>query len=327
MASVLGLSGSCTPPGPAGPCATFRALTSATLEPSVINVFYQLTLCDGTPLSGIQADEFIIKEDGVMLSAFEADQQYTPAPRCFRQATVLMLDMSGSILESGNLSLLQEAASTFVRTVSMAQSTAVYTFDGRATAQQLVDFTQDTDALLMGIESLTDFVVVDDSTNLNGAVIDGYEILTQQLSTAEAGEILAGSLAVFTDGTDQAARVSDAFAVSQAQASTHTTHTVGLGGEVDENHLRDLGVNGAFIADDVDSLSSAFNDAAASVAATAGSYYSLAYCSPKRAGEHTMELTLKGHAGELRLTFDADGFAGGCEPRLFMEAPCILDSP
>lgn len=322
MVTLLSLTGSCTPPAP---CATFRVLTSAELEPSVINVFYQLTTCDGTPLAGIEEEELIIKEDGVLLSELEAARQYTIAPRCFRQAVVLMLDMSGSIRVSGNVPSLQEAASAFVRTVSKSQSTAVYTFDGRATPQQLVGFTQDTDALLLGIASLSDFVVVDESTNLNGAVVAGYDILDQEFSVAEPGEILAGSLVIFTDGTDQAARVSDAFAVSEARASTHTTRTVGLGGEVDEDHLRDIGVKGSFFADDVGSLSGAFDEAAAAVQATADSHYSLAYCSPKRAGEHTLELSVEGRTGVLRLVFNADGFEGGCEPRRSSDEECLLD--
>ena len=299
-------------------CVSFKLLNSETHQPSVVKLYFQLKTCNGEPLSGIQPEQFLIKEDDTEVSVYESDQGYAPDPRAFQLATVLLLDMSGSILESGNLPPLQQAAKVFVQTVASGQSISIYTFDGRAELQQLVDFTESVSELQNGIDSLSNYEIVDKSTNLNGAVLQGLDILDSRDNSFSSGVLFAGSLAVFTDGTDQAARVSDHKASSEASSSSFNVYTIGLGGEVDRNHLEDVGKDGSYIADDVNTLESVFADAASDIESMAESYYILAYCSPKRAGDHELELSIREFSGSVTYDFDADGFEGGCSPDDFL---------
>ena len=325
LAIGAGTAGCPGPPVP-GNCVAFRNLGGLAGQPSVVNVFFQLTTCSGEPLAGITADQYRIREDGQEVSVFESQQQYTTTPRCFTSATVLMLDMSGSILASGSLPALQEAATQFAAIVAETQPVVLLTFDGRANVEVLSTATDDIAALTASIASLSQYEVVDVSTNLNGAVVQGLDVLDDVLGVGqEPRSLRLGTLVVFTDGTDQAARVSDSEAVLDARESEHDVYTVGLGGETDQAHLRSLGKSGSYFADNVNALSEAFGRAAQDIRNAANSYYELSYCTPKRAGAHTLELTLRGSTGSLTFQFDADGFEGGCTPTNLADAPCSPD--
>ena len=53
------------------------------------------------------------------------------------------------------------------------------------------------------------------------------------------------------------------------------------------------------------------------------SYYILSYCSPKRKLNHTLTLQLKGMTGELKFSFTADNFTGGCDSKKINETGLI----
>lgn len=90
--------------------------------------------------------------------------------------------------------------------------------------------------------------------------------------------------------------------------------TIGLGGEIDEVILSSFGKNGFEMAADSLELKSSFLAVAEQLERQANSYYVLEYCSPKRAGEHSLELVALHEEvfGSFEATFSADGFTGGC---------------
>ncbi len=293
-------------------CVSFKLLKGETSEPSVVKLFFQLKTCDGAPLAGVKPEQFLIKEDGKEVSIYESNQGFAMDTHTVQISTVLLLDMSGSIIKSGNLPALQQAAKAFVQSISQGQSVALYTFDGRPKLQLLQDFTNNTSTLQSKIDSLSNYKIVDTSTNLNGAIIQGLGVLQSRQESMNPGVLFAGSLVVFTDGTDQAAYHSDEDAEQAASSSSFNVYTIGLGGEVDDQHLKAVGKDGSYFARDVSRLTSAFANAATDIKAMANSYYILAYCSPKRAGHHTLELSLRGADGHANFDFDAGGFKGGC---------------
>lgn len=297
---------------PNGNCASFVIVSKETFQPSVVRIAFQLSSCNGAPLPGKLSEDFLITEDGTDVSMFESDQELVTDVRCFQLITVLLLDMSGSIRRSGNLPSLQQGATAFVETVSQDQTIAVYTFDGRERMQLLTNFTNDVNLLKAGIASLTDYTVVDRSTNLNGAIIDGLTILEAGLTSLGPDGLKDGSLVVFTDGTDQATRRSDDDAIAKVQGSSHRVYTIGLGGEIDVNTLDLIGKDGLFFAPDEETLEQEFENAATAIRNAAQSNYILAYCSPKRAGTHILELSLREYHGTATYEFPSDGFLGGC---------------
>lgn len=314
-----------------------------TTLPSRVSLLFKVDTCGGEPVSGLDASHFTLTEDGRAVSTYESQQRVEPRGEQFRLDSLLLLDLSGSILRSGDFGALQAAAKRYVSTVLAtgkdSQRLAIMTFDGREAPQLLVDFTNDAAALTAGLDSLsvsectvssdcagfTDrrtcagWRCVDDSTNLNGALVSALGTLGQRLSMTDVPWRDA-ALVLFTDGTDQASRVLPATAVEAARASKAHVFTVGLGGEVDRVALQTYGRDGYWPVDNADGLDAAFTAIATRVNGLANRFYLLEYCSPKRSGTHTLKVVARAAGadgkelvGGLSLDFDATGFASGCE--------------
>lgn len=299
-------------------CVRFVNPEVQSAPPSVIRVAFQMRHCeDERPVAAMNLDDFDIREDGSGISGYESGAALVLDDRSFRQAVVIMLDVSGSVLDS--LPELKTAAKSLVQGLSRQPEVALYTFDGRAEPTLRADFTTDLSSIASAIDRIP-AERIDTSTNLNGAVIRGVRRLEERRVSSEAtGVLFAGSLALFTDGTDRAARVPDVEALDAAGDADVSVFAIGLGSEIDEQYLRGIGKSGdVALVEDLGTLNEAFAEVGQSISALANSYYVLAYCSPSRANNHELSLRLPGFKGEWKGSFDASGFEGGCTPEDFL---------
>lgn len=303
-------------------------IESKTEPPSKIHLFFKvdLDLDAEDQLTTLEPSDFEIYEDGSQISSLESQAQIQREPGDFLYTSVLMLDLSGSILNNADLPKLKEAATTFIdRTMPMegedffgTREMAVYWFDGEQSIHPLVPFTYERDSLVSGIQSIDEDISSDVSTNLNGAVIQGLSVLESRLrETRQESDIAtAGSMVLFTDGTDQAGWVSTSTAMDSVTAASkeHSLFTIGLGGEIDKEVLKSFGKDGFELAEDSLQLNSSFLAVAKRLEAETNSFYVLEYCSPKRSGQHTLELRAiyDDKFGSFTTDFSADGFSGGC---------------
>lgn len=301
-------------------------LDSRTEPPSKIRLFFQVDETGLSQVSALDQPDFEIYENGDRISELESQARIRRERGEFLYSSVLLLDLSGSILNNQDLPRLKEAASSFIeKTIPTegdplhgTREMALYWFDGAEEIHLLVPYTEERNNLLSGIAAIDEEISDDMSTNLNGAVIQGLTTMDSRLEqvSADSDIAIAGSMVLFTDGTDQAARVSTSDAVSAVNNAilNHSVFTIGLGGEIDEVILSSFGKNGFEMAADSLELKSSFLAVAEQLERQANSYYVLEYCSPKRAGEHTLELVALHEEvfGSFETTFSADGFAGGC---------------
>jgi hypothetical protein len=310
--------------------------------PSRVSWSFRVDTCSGEPVPTLSATQFEIYEDGKKVSAFESQQRVASKGEKFRLYSVVLLDLSGSVLRSGNFPGLQAAANKYLETALAGggdgHRVALMTFDGRENPQVLVPFTSNLTALKAGLDSLSvsecsvtadcagfsdrrtcaGWRCVDDSTNLNGAVVKTLGALDDELARSEV-PWRDGAVVIFTDGTDQASRVVQATALEVVQKSKQHVFSIGLGGEVDVAALRGFGKDGYWPVENADQLTPAFTDIAARVSGLANRFYVLEYCSPKRNGTHTLKIlsTVETErdgrlTGSLTGQFDATGFASGC---------------
>lgn len=301
-------------------CLNLDLLEGSTTPEGAVIVNFTAHGSGGAPAGGMVSADFEILEDGEVVSEFESQQIILNPKAQFRLVSILLLDMSGSILESGNLSALQDAAVAYVEATTEVSEVGIYRFDGREDIIPVVEVTDDLTVLRDGIESLgtaCDTDECDASTNLNGAVIETLSLLDD--IEDESPRIFAGSVVVFTDGTDRASRASADDAVARVKGSSHDVYSIGLGGEVDRSFLNKIGKSGTVYAGDAGEVSAAFAEVAASVSEESKSFYALVYCSPSRAGRHevTIKGTWGGKSGSLKYEFDADGFDGTCDTSEF----------
>lgn len=293
--------------------------------PANVSVFFKLDTVDGLPVTGLRTEDVLVYEDGDLISQYESQQAVVPTPGQFRSHTLLLLDLSGSILESNNLVPLKGAAREFVFAVmdqpdgasgGSGMDISIWWFDGARSLHPLVeDFISDTSVLLERIDAITPEISEDPSTNLYGAVVDGIDMIQREVAAFD-DRISVGSVVIFTDGADQAGwrTREEALTAVENAGDDVSIYTIGLRGEIEETVLTAIGRDGHPFADDVEQLVPQFEEIALRIREDANSHYKLEYCSPKRAGDHDLMITasIDGSRGSIVTCFCAEDFKGGC---------------
>jgi hypothetical protein len=183
-------------------------INSDQAKPNNVWVFFTVERKE-EPVAGLTADDFEIYEDGQLVSKFESKQTIQNPDVAAVMYTLLLLDMSGSITESGESESLVNAAQSFMKQMEdTPQKVGVYAFDGGEDIKSVVRFTEATGSIEGGLEGLRVYRAKDPSTNLNGAVMQGMEELDKELQ-ADKRPLKFGTLVVFSDGTDRAGRVTE----------------------------------------------------------------------------------------------------------------------
>ncbi|SDL28062.1 vWA domain-containing protein [Kriegella aquimaris] len=301
-----------------------------TTAPGKVSIFFKVSDTNGNPVPGLTAEQFTIYEQGRndtcfnTISTSESQARISPNSQIFKNNTLLVLDLSNSVLSS-SLEELKAAGISFVDNVMPATTQesfkmAIYWFDGENELHLLNELTDSKEELTASIEGITDDISNDPSTDLYGAVIKSTDIASSLLNeSTKGGKIGAASVVIFTDGTDQASRYTQQAAQKKVDdADPNISYfTIGLGAEIDTQVLTDLGKTASVFATNKDELESTFNDISFRVSQRANSFYLFEYCSPKRdgSGENNLAIQVKdgSRQGAVQTKFNATGFTGGCE--------------
>ncbi len=289
-------------------------------RPSNVAVYFKVRTSDGAPVGGLTADRFHIYEDGQLVSQYESKQTILNPSVAAVHYTLLLVDMSGSVTESGNGPVIVQAVSAFTDHVEKEQRIGIYAFDGSPELYPIVPFTDQPGSAKTGAQQLGTFKPRDPSTNLNGAVVKALDELDNALGKASQ-PMKFGTLVVFTDGTDRANRVPEAVMRQHVREKPFDVFAIGLGAEIKPELLHEIGKSGTAMATDRNAIVKAFDDIGGRVEGYTKSYYLLSYCSPSRAGRHEVEIEAvwpderkNEEKGSLKSEFDATGFAPGCDP-------------
>jgi hypothetical protein len=297
------------------------SIKSAQQKPSNVAVYFKVQTGSGEPIGGLTANSFHIYEDGQLVSQYESKQTILNPQVAAVHYTLLLVDMSGSVSESGNGDVIAQAVGTFTERVEKEQKVAIYAFDGSPNLYPIVGFTDQAGSAKAGVQVLATFKPKDPSTNLNGAVVKALDELDVALGKANQ-PLKFGTVVVFTDGTDRANRVPADAMTQHIREKPFDVFAIGLGAEIKESQLQEIGKSGTAMAADKNAVVKAFDEVGAKVEARTKSFYLLSYCSPSRAGKHEVRIEAvfsdsqgKGErTGSLQTDFDATGFAPGCDP-------------
>ena len=284
-------------------------------KPSNVALYFAMDDKEGNPVPGVEASEFKIYEDGKLISDYESKQTILNQEVAIERYTLLLLDMSGSVVDSGQVPQVQEAVAAFLENIGENEKIAIYAFDGREEIVPVAKFGMRESALARKNELLSNYEPKDPSTNLNGAIIKGVEVLEEAKAKSDV-PLRFGTLVIFTDGTDRAHRATPEDAVAAMEDSDTGAFVIGLGGEVDQAEMQRFARDGFVHAKDKETITQSFKDVADKINAQALRYYLLSYCSPARAGTHelTVEVAVGEDKGKLEYQFDAEGFDPGCDP-------------
>ena len=301
-----------------------------TALPSKVSILFKVSDLQGNPVSGLSADQFTIYEQGRnddcfnVISSSESQARISPNSQVFNNSTLLVLDLSNSVLE-GSLEELKSASTSFVNNVIPSPETdsfkmAIYWFDGEDELHLLNDLSSSAAELTAAIDGITQDISNDPSTDLYGAVIKSTDKAEDLLKASnDASVIGAASVVLFTDGTDQASRYSEENALRAVEnASRNISYfTIGLGAEIDADILMEIGKTASVFAGNKEELETTFNQISQRVSEQANSFYLFEYCTPKRDGSGdnnlVIQLSHNNLQGAVQTKFKADGFTGGCE--------------
>ena len=305
---------------------TVTRINSDEKKPNNVWVFFTVE-DEGEPVAGLQAEDFDIYEDDALVSRFESKQVIQNPEVAAVMYTLLLLDMSGSITESGEADNVVDAAHLFSEKVGETQKVGVYAFDGGKDIYSVVRFTEAKASVDGGLDGLRRYVPKDPSTNLHGAVIQGLEVLDKALSK-DKRPLKFGTLVVFTDGTDRAHRVPEedmVEALGDEKYANYEIYVIGVGAEIEEGSMKTIGRDGTELATDEAKVQEAFTRVADRIDRHARRFYLLSYCTPSRSGSHTVRIEAKmtnekgkeAGSGSLSYEFETDGFGPPpeCDPQ------------
>lgn len=290
-----------------------KLVNGAQKKPNNVWVFF--TVMDGKdPVGGLTADDFTIQEDGDVVSKFESKQVIQNPEVAAVMYTMLLVDMSGSITDSGQADALVDAAKAFAERVGKTQKVGVYAFDGDPKIHSVVPFTEAQGQVQGGLDGLRKYKPKDPSTNLHGAVVEGLRELKKELEK-DKRPLKFGTLVVFSDGTDRAARVTrDEMKdeIGKDEYEDYQMFAIGVGAEIEKANLGDIGRDGTELAQDQTKVKEVFDRVAGKIEQQTKRFYLLSYCTPARKGEHevTIDATRPNPkaSGSLDFKFNAEGF-------------------
>ena len=329
------LGGACAAGGcTTGECALVRVLETRTNVPTKasVAVFFAVDSCEGEPIVGLGQGDFVVLEDDKPVS--EAESQATIiAAKGTEVYLSLVLDSSPSVAASGSLDEAVTAAKALVDQV-MGQTSGpglrVSLSLFSKSLNTVVPFTTSKSEVLQALDVMAQGVPgASNTTNLYGALVDAIGASeAAQAARKQAmfgGVFTVGQIVVFTDGSDQAALVSQEAAQGAVDDTLDDVVTISLGGEVEPEVLAALGKNGYFAASDANALAGVFAAVSQRVADLQKRVYLLGYCSPKLAGTHSLTVDVLGGQGQSApVPFNAAlfGVLGGpeCSSALFQSA-------
>src|SRR5688572_29376905 len=121
-------------------CLHLTLVDASVKKPSNVAVYFSVTDMRKRPVPALTADKFKIYEDGKLVSVFESKQTILNPEVAVVQYTLLLMDMSGSVTQSGRVGELTEAATLFAEKVGKTQQVAVYAFDGAKELHPIAGF-------------------------------------------------------------------------------------------------------------------------------------------------------------------------------------------
>ena len=271
---------------------TLTPLTAPLTASADISLYFSVTDANDVGVPNLASDDFVALEDGVPVDKLESSFSTAPlSGQSLDLPTVLLLDLSASIVKGGALDQVKAAAKAIVDAMVPEQRMALVTFADQPTTR--VDFTANKDQLKGAIAAISQSDGV--STNLYGSLVqavgmwgdDGFN------NDPAQAKLKAGLCIVMTDGKDTAG-VATLQQVLDARQNKRVV-TVGIGNDVGADALKSIGDAGFIQTASYDALASDVSKITTTMQTLSKSIYKANYCSPKRAGTHELSFTVHGN--------------------------------
>jgi uncharacterized protein YegL len=256
--------------------------------PNNVILSFQVVDLFNAGVTTLSRDDFEIYEDGLPLQSESLAEikRVNELPNKIR--TVLMLDNSTSFTNV-EIDKIRSAASSFVKKINSNQEVAIYQFSENI--EMLSDFTSNQNNLNVAINN---YRLGAATTSLYSAVTTGASLWDDKYSV---DEILQGTMIIFTDGNETAQPTTEVLKEALNAVRNKSVFTIGLRGKdpLDEETLQRLGTSGYYPITDLSQLDAQFTLIQKSISQNANSIYLLTYKSPRRGGDYSLTIRIKGN--------------------------------
>lgn len=272
---------------------------------------------DGKGVGGLEAGNFKVYEDGKLMPPAKAKRAVLEARGNSVHYTLVLLDLSGPAADSEDLPEIATAVKRLVEKLDGKQEVAVSVFDGEDEIAPFLGFGAGAKQAQGLVEGIRKFRPRKRNTNWNGAVYQGLHVLETQLAESKVADKKA-TLVLFTDrGNDLSHAVGIDVMRNKVKSSPVKIFVIGAGAGINKPELTLVGRDGAFLSTDPKGYKKGFDEIGQKLAAATDGRYLFSYCSPKRRGDHKVEVEVAAAPGKGRVAykFSADGFKGGCSAK------------
>ncbi len=281
------------------------------------NIALYLSVFDkmGQPVGGLDVANFRVYEDKKLISEAKGKRTLLDTGIASSRYALLLIDLSGPMVDSEDLPELAKAVGAFVDQVGASQSVAVDVFDGGDEVAPLFGFGASMPTAKV-VDAVRKFRPRSRNTNLNGAVYQGLRALKEQLDQASTDE-KGAELVIFTDRGDLSHSVNAAVLEQALKDSPAEVYVIGAGEKVSRPEIAAIGHSGIFVSNDPKAFKKGFEQVTAKLAKVSDGRYIFSYCTPKRKGDHELQLevAVPGDTGRISYKFDSDSFKAGCSPK------------
>jgi hypothetical protein len=315
VALWLGALASIVALGCGGGTLKVTKLQASAQRPANVAVYLSVFDKVGQPVGGLELANFRVYEDKKLISEGKGKRALLDTGIAAQRFALLMVDMSGPMVDSEDLPELARAVGQFVDKIGASQSVEVDLFDGNEEVAPLFGFGANMDTAKI-VAAVKAFRPRNRKTNLNGAVYQGLGALKDQLDKATTAE-KSGALVVFTDRGDLSHSVNAAVLEERLKSTPVDVYVIATGEKVSRPEIEAIGRSGIFVSQDPKAFKKGFEQVTAKLAKASDGRYIFSYCTPKRKGDHELqlEIAVPGDTGRLSYKFDADSFKAGCSPK------------
>jgi hypothetical protein len=288
-----------------------KMLAATSQTPSNVAVNLSIGTKSGEPLTGLKPENFRIFEDGKLVPEDKAKRMLLNPKVAEAYFTVLLIDLSGPIAESPDFPELVRQVGDFMDALRETHTLTVSIFDGRDELRTILE--PDETNTKAALDRLRRYRPEERKGNLNGAVLKGLAILDRQVAKSTAAHS-SSNLVVFTDRGDVAAKVPEEELEVALDKTPADVYVIGVGPGIKRPELGKIARTDAFYSTDPKEMGTGFTHLSKHLTVASEGHYLLSYCSPKRKGEHDLEIeisTEKEH-GLVKHHYSADGFTKGC---------------
>src|SRR5262245_45080521 len=229
-------------------------------QPANVAVYLDVKDKLGRPIPGLLEKNFRVYEDGKLVTTAKAKRTLLEPKMFDMRYTLLLVDMSGPIVDTEDLPELAKSIGAFVDHVGATHDIAVGVFDGNDEVVPFLGFggTAETKKV---VDAMRQFRPRSRNGNLNGAVYQGLHSLRDRLKEANAADKTA-ILVVFTDRGELANSVSPETLKQGLKETPAQIWVIGTGEGINRPELTALGRSGTFLSNNPKNYKEGFEEIA-----------------------------------------------------------------